>query len=131
MLARLPLRGTDQYGSGGFGASRGNRKHMGVDLACYPGTRILSLWTGEVTKIGYPYHEHRQFRYVEVRGEGTGNHYRVFYISPDVKRGEFVYNLDKLGTAQDLTTLYPDITNHVHFEVKNANDEYVDPRPYL
>jgi len=66
ILAGLPTRGTDTHGSGKWMAPRGSRKHKGVDFACYPDTEIYSGSAGQVTKLGYPYADKLQYRYVEV-----------------------------------------------------------------
>ncbi len=57
----------DTWGSGHFGASRGERTHIGIDYACSPGSQILAPCIGEVTKLGYPYSNDLSFRYVEIR----------------------------------------------------------------
>lgn len=124
-----PIRQNDSHGSGAFGASRGGRTHNGVDIACYAGSRILSMTEGVVTKFGYPYNPSHpkkgHYRYVEVTHDGL--RYRYFYVSPTVSVGDEIKRGDQLGIAQGLLKLYPGITDHVHFEIKQKDGRYVDP----
>ena len=126
MIGKLPMRGTDKYGSGEFGASRGEREHKGIDLACYPDTEILSPVSGVVSKLGYPYKDDLNFMYVQITVSG-GTFHRVFYIIPAVSLGDVVDNMTVIGLSQDLTQRYPGITNHVHYEIKTGTKEYLLP----
>jgi len=130
ILAGLPTRGTDTHGSGKWMAPRGSRKHKGVDFACYPDTEIYSGSAGQVTKLGYPYADKLQYRYVEVTTP-QGIKYRYFYVKPSVEVGNKVDKGTLLGLAQDLTDTYPGITNHVHFEVMDLEGKKVNPWAYL
>ena len=118
--AILPKRTSDAWGSGEFGASRGSRVHKGVDYSCYPDTAILSLVSGVVTKLGYPYADALEYRYVEVT-DGGGFKHRWFYVEPACKAGDEVEEGDIIGTAQDIAGKYskPDkvMLNHVHYEI--------------
>lgn len=129
----VQLRGTDKWGQGHFGASRGGRKHMGVDVCCEAGDLVKSYTPGTVTKIGYPYDPRipgkEDFRYVQVTFDG--NHFRYFYLTPTVFVGQRVLPGDCLGVAQDLTGLYPDITPHFHFEIIDPHGQHVDPKNLL
>lgn len=133
MLTILPVRGVDSWGSGAYLAKRGDRKHNGVDLACYPGTLIMSLGEGIVSKIGYPYDPNDPLkgylRYVQVTDK---NNYdlRYFYIEPIVILGDFIIKGQVLGVTQDLQKPYPGITGHVHFEVKK-DEKYIDPMNWV
>ncbi len=135
MLIKPVMRGFDKFGSGHYGASRGYRLHTGIDLAAYAGSEVYSITSGRVSKIGYPYSpvdkEKGHLRYVEVHPDkGSGFSFRYFYISPTVAVGDVVTALTVLGIVQDLTVIYPGITNHMHFEVK-IDGEFVDPWSYL
>lgn len=122
----LPIRGDDEHGSGAWHAPRGDRLHNGVDYSCYPGTVIFAPMNGTVTKVGYPYGDDLAYRYVQITDE-EGDCHRIFYIDPGVDNDTEVYaNETPIGTAQDLTTRYPGITNHVHYEIKRG-DEYINP----
>ena len=133
-MSLLPMRGTDKYGSGAYGASRGQRTHKGIDLACYPNTRItLSLigieTVGKVTKIGLPYAEHPEYKYVQVTTPNDVD-VRVFYVTPMVKVGEFIDADTVLGISQNLQIIYPGITSHTHIEIKKGTD-FLDPKKYI
>lgn len=132
MLIRAPIRGDDKHGSGAYGASRGSRKHNGVDIACYKGSEVLSINDGKVTKIGYPYDPNDSkkghLRYVQVT---SGDYYfRYFYVHPTVSVGDRVMKDDMLGITQGLLDVYPGITDHFHFEVKQGS-EYINPMNFL
>lgn len=124
MLGELPIRGTDSQGAGYYGAPRGSRTHKGIDLACYPGTSIRSTVCGTVTKLGYPYADKLEFRYVQVTAQATGLNHRYFYITPVVEIGQLVTLETVLGFSQSLP--YDGITQHVHYEIKDGS-EYLDP----
>lgn len=127
--ALLPPRGADKWGSGHFGASRGDRTHNGIDWKVLPGTVILAPVTGTVTKLGYPYSDDLGFRYVQITDSAGADH-RVFYIDPLVPVGHQVFkDRSPIGTVQDLDLRYPGITPHVHYEIK-LNGSYIDPEAY-
>lgn len=129
ITAILPQRGLDSHGSGDWQASRagGRRKHKGVDWLVPVGATVLSVVSGRVTKLGYPYADDLSYRYVEVTDPG-GSRYRVYYIEPLVALNEAVYaNRTPIGVAQDLGQRYPGIPNHVHSEIKRGS-RHVDPR---
>lgn len=139
-------RGSDKHGSGAFGASRGDRIHKGIDYACYPGSRCLSVTCGKVTKIGYPYSQEdpkigwpkwkvkkhnlkKAMRYVQIT-DSKDYHLRYMYLDPTVILGQEVKVDDILGITQDLITVYPGMTGHVHFDVKK-DGEYINPNDYF
>lgn len=128
-LAKMKLRKCDAQGCGHFGASRGTRKHNGVDLDCEPGTLAGSLVDGIVSKIGYPYGDDLSFRYVEVESQGYA--FRLFYVDPAVTEGQRVKRGDILGACQALHNRYPGITDHLHLEIKDEHGDFVDPTPAL
>ncbi|WP_138436349.1 M23 family metallopeptidase [Marinobacter shengliensis] len=128
-LHEMSERKCDGHGCGHFGASRGTRKHQGIDLNCKPMTTVCSPVAGTVTKIGYPYGDDLSYRYVEISSQGYA--FRVFYVDPMVTRGQQVSKSTPIGKAQDLGTRYSGITNHVHLEIKNAAGEFIDPTPVV
>lgn len=117
------VRSLDRWGSGHYGAPRGNREHKGVDLAVDAGTRVYAHFDGEVTKIGYPYGDDLSFRYVQISKDGLDHRY--FYISPEVSKGDKVKTGDLIGVTQKLGNRYPEITEHFHYEIKK-DGKYVD-----
>ena len=125
-----PQRTSDKHGSGHFGASRGSRKHNGVDLACYPGSYVTSHVDGEVTKLGYPYAKHLEYRYVEITDHAKLKH-RFFYIAPFLEEGDHVVAGSIIGASQELGRLYDGITEHIHYEIKDQAGNYINPNDYL
>lgn len=119
-------RKSDSFGSGHYGASRGSRKHSGVDYACYPKSKIFSPVTGQVTKLGYPYADDTSFRYVQVTTR-EGYDVRVFYVNPSVNLNDQVNENSIIGSSQELGKRYPEITEHVHLEIKGKNGKFVNP----
>ena len=120
-----PPRRTDQQGSGHYGASRGQRKHNGVDYACYPDSIVLSNVNGIVTKLGYPYASDLSYRYVQITCIETGLSHRYFYVEPAVNKGDHIKIGDAIGASQELH--YSGIVQHIHYEIKDSDGNYVDP----
>lgn len=126
-LADMKMRSCDVHGCGHFGASRGSRTHMGIDLECNPGVDILSPIDGVVSKIGFPYADPNKnfIRYVEITK--ADYKFRFFYVSPSVEVGDDIKVDDIIGESQCLGQFYPGITEHIHFEVKNPKGIRIDP----
>lgn len=118
------IRGRDAKGEGHFGAARdgGRRKHLGVDLIAAHGTSVMSSVSGTVSRLGWAYAGDPHYRYVEVTTP-AGQVVRHFYVFPLVQVNEAVEaGKTRLGTVQDLTRRYPGITNHLHLEIRQAED---------
>lgn len=144
MMATLPERKTDSYGSGHYGAIRtssdrkGQKKqrgHNGKDFACYPNTTIHSTIHGTVTKLGYPYGDDLSFRYVQITDIEKNDH-RFFYVEPSVNIGDKINSGQAIGKTQKLGDRYPPkknfpITEHLHYEVKDKDGKYIDPEIFL
>ena len=128
-IQNYPIRECDEQGCGYFGASRGSRKHVGIDIECSINAPILSPISGVVTKVGFPYSDEdkKHFRYIEVTKDDY--RFRFFYLSPVLKVGDDVDAGDLLGYSQDLTTTYKGIAQHCHFEVKDKEGNHIDPTP--
>lgn len=131
--ATLPKRGTDDWGSGDFGAPRGTHKHEGQDYACYPDTVIRSKVSGTITKLGYAYKRQLAFRYVQVTELNLLRH-RTFYVEPSVKLYDIISKGDVIGTAQNIAKQYTKptkvMTNHIHLEILQEDGTPVDPEKY-
>lgn len=128
-LNEMSVRKCDGHGCGHWRASRGQRLHHGVDLACVPGTVVTSPLRGAVTKLGIVYADDHHWRYVQVSSGGYD--FRIFYLDPLVEEGEQVCFGKALGKAQRLGGRYESITEHLHFEIKNSRGEHIDPTPSL
>lgn len=116
-------------GDGSFGASRGSRKHNGIDYSVEPGCCVFSHFDGVVTKLGYPYSDDLSYRYIEIT-HMSGNKHRFFYVEPTVQLGQIVHFGDSIGKAQDISAKYAHrgrMTNHVHYEVKTRTGEFLNP----
>lgn len=129
MKAILVQRNSDKWGEGHYGASRGDRKHVGIDYCCSPGSIILAIKGGRVTKLGYAYGDDLSFRYIEIT-DAAGYAARYFYVEPSIKEGDMVFHSDMIGNSQKLGDRYDEITEHVHFEVKDPEGNYIDPNTY-
>ena len=130
MIIRPPIRGQDNHGAGFYHASRGDRLHNGVDLSCPAGSELLCPIHGKITKLGYPYADHMEYRYIQVTMDDLDH--RFFYVqpNPDLALGDIVRPMDVLGVVQDLTLIYEGITNHVHYEIKQGGD-HINPMEFL
>ena len=136
----LRIRGNDCHGSGAYLASRGNRKHNGIDICCESEDIVKALSSGTVTKIGFPYsqapeadRDKKRLRYVQIT-DNYGIDVRYFYVSSVVNVGEYVYKGDMIGTNQELSHIYPGITEHWHFDVllmTEGNKVFLNPEQYL
>lgn len=146
----IQIRGTDIHGSGAYKAPRGNNTHNGIDIIHTPTEPVFAFVPGRVTKIGYPYlqgvnpyevgsEEYIKFqakkalRYVQVTDE-KGFDARYFYVNPSVGTGRSINSGDEIGVAQGLDNIYPDITEHFHFEVLRmvcGKKVFSDPEQYL
>jgi hypothetical protein len=117
----------DAFGSGQYRASRGTRKHAGIDIVTAAGETIFAPITGSVVRQAFPYKSDKNYVGVVIKGSGDWQGYevKIFYVeglfSGPVSQGEVV------GLAQDLTKKYPGITNHVHLEAR-LNGKEIDPR---
>ena len=131
---QLKARISDDWGSGLFGASRGNRTHLGIDYLCEPGDPIYSPVKGRVSKHGYPYipmdDDKITYRYVEIT-DYKGNRHRVFYIEPIAQVDLHIDTNTIIGIAQDISAKYSTskkvMGNHIHSEVIDANGNYINP----
>lgn len=121
----LQKRGQDKWGSGEFGAPRGNHTHNGIDYCVEPEMQILSPAAGKITKHGYPYADDLSFRYVQITDKDGKNH-RVFYCEPILPIGRIVKKDTVIGFSQDLTERYPGITPHIHYEIME-DGKYLNP----
>ena len=121
----LSIRGTDSWGQGHYGASRGDRTHKGIDYVAEVGAEVYPDVSGIVTKIGYPYSDDLSYKYVQI--SSGGYHYRYFYLEPVVLVGQAVSPDTVIGTVQNLDRRYAGITPHVHKEVKDESGNYYNP----
>jgi len=127
-----PMRYTDKFGSGHYGAPRGNKTHRGIDIHAPVNSMILSPVMGEITKQGFPYGDDLSFRYVEITTSDSLR-FRFFYVKllSSLTIGDKIQIDDVIGYTQDLNNRYEGITPHFHFEVKDEDNNYLDPNTFL
>lgn len=129
----------DPAGAGHFGASRGRRSHLGLDLLAKPGQEIKAPVSGRfiVTSI--------KTATIEV---GEGWYFQLIYVTPDKSlHGKNVEKGEVIGIAEDMANIrYPNASgmkNHVHLQLvvpKEVPDSiqsgisgryFLDPTPFL
>ena len=117
------VRKNDKWGSGVFGASRGERPHLGVDLSVRPNAPVFAPIDMEVYSTSMPYSNDSTYSGYKFTYHDGSNSYdgRLWYVNPDtsllgktIRKGEF------LGYAQDLTLKYPGMNNHAHFQLRQT-----------
>ena len=127
----MPVRTSDRWGLGCFGAPRGNRKHPGLDLETIVGQLIKSPVTGTIIRYKKPYGDHGEWDDgVLIRGEKEhiGLTVTLFYCHvPSGLIGAAVIAGAVIGTAADLAAKFSGITNHVHIGVWQ-NHRWIDPQ---
>ena len=123
-----PVVRSDSAGDGHFQAPRGNRLHNGIDYLVEPGTLVYSPVSGVVTKLGYPYGDDLQWRYVEITSDDF-ERFRLFYTEPAVVVDQFVMIGEVVGEAQNIAERYPGqgMLAHIHLEVIDADGNFRDP----
>lgn len=127
VVGLMKSRGRDRYGDGQPGSSRdgGTRAHNGLDIVARPMQQIMSPVGGLVGGVSiqrrpfYTWNPRSGNR--KVCGLGNKTLYVLGLFSGPVQAGGLV------GHAQDLSSKYSGITNHVHLEVFR-NGVRVDPR---
>jgi len=118
------IRDADKWGSGAHGASRGTRRHNGVDFICEPGQSVVSPITGTVVRVARPYAD-SPFSGVLI--ENAQISIKMFYLLPDMKLiGQEVPKGRFVGVAQDIAVKYPGIMPHIHLQV-----DRIDPGLFL
>ena len=134
-ISSLKIRGEDNFGSGAYGASRGTRKHQGVDLVTAENQSIYSSFTGVVKRTVTPYAsgvDSNVLSGIEIIGTGVYSDYvfKIFYLKPSVAVGFSVGLGTKIGNAQTLQNRYKGITNHIHIEIRR-NGILINPKDVI
>ncbi len=128
----LAVRGTDSYGAGHHGASRGRRDHDGTDYNSTPGQQVKAPLSGRVTKISKPYSsgiEAMLLSGVEIEA-CDGTKCWVWYMQPSVNIVGTVVKAGSsiIGTAKTLKNRYKNgITDHVHVRIHTRFGTKVNP----
>ena len=98
-------READAWGEGGFGASRGDRLHKGIDFLGTPAERVSCPCDGVIRRIGRCYGDTDEYKLIEIISGPAW--VRVFYANPEVLPGDEVFIGDALGYVQDIAARYP------------------------
>ncbi len=117
------VRTKDNWGEGRYGASRGNRKHKGVDYICKPGQKVVSPINGIIIREAKPYAKSK-YSGLLIAGEHIA--IKMFYFEPlkipgheimgkEIKKG------DTIGIAQDISEKYPGMDPHIHLEIVSVD----------
>ena len=135
----VEYREPDSFGSGNFGAGRGDRLHYGVDLAVSPGQEIYAPFKGimrEITKI-YTDGSHPELKGIEIVGieDYKGWYAQLLYVDMDYYNGFITKGGYVIGKAQNMASSYgPGMTNHVHYAIykgPRGNRQFVDTESLL
>ena len=121
----------DTAGSGRFGASRGNRKHEGIDLLCEPRQIVRATIPGKLI-TAYPYPD--DWIYTGCRIWGKDWMAKMFYFMPYSHRiNENVLAGEDIGIAQDISLKYGGgMLPHIHVALYKLNPTLlVNPEKYL
>jgi murein DD-endopeptidase MepM/ murein hydrolase activator NlpD len=114
------------WGCGSFGASRGDRKHNGLDIVTTPGQTIFSPISGKVTRFPYPYAGDLNYTGIEIIN--SSYKVKIFYMKSTVAIGTQVTKGQAIGVSQNIAAKYStQMTNHVHIEVYSASGKLLDP----
>ena len=120
------IRICDPFGCGSFGASRGARKHNGIDIVTIPNEMIKSPISGTVTRFPFPYGSDLSYTGIEI----VNSDYKVkmFYVTPTVKINDYVNAGQPVAKSQNIASKYgSSMANHVHIEVYDKNGKLIDP----
>ncbi|NOX91862.1 MAG: M23 family metallopeptidase [Gammaproteobacteria bacterium] len=128
----LAVRGTDSYGAGHHGASRGARVHDGTDYNSTPRQQVKAPLSGKVTKISKPYSsgiDSMVLSGVEIVA-CDGTKCWVWYMQPSVNIVGTVVKAGSsiIGIAKTLKNRYKNgITDHVHVRIHTRYGVKVNP----
>lgn len=108
---------SDSMGDGKFGASRGSRLHLGLDLTCVAGEGVIAPHSGTITREVLPYAGDNHFSGIEIMSDLFISH--LLYVKPLAGSiGDKVEAGDLIGTAQDIQKRYGDKMNpHIHWKL--------------
>ena len=120
------IRHSDRWGSGEYGAPRGNKIHKGNDFIVSPiGQIVVAMAPGNVIRPKNPYANPINgvfFKGILIRA--SDYEYTLFYFEPlDEVLGTRVEEGQILGHAQDISIKYPGIIPHIHAQFDSINPE--------
>eukprot|EP00064_Thunnus_orientalis_P022622 superscaffoldBa00007790_g22830 len=116
------IRGSDIFGEGRFGASRGSRKHGGVDIKCEDGSKVYAPLDMTITRQSIPYRYGTKTAINNgIAFTAEGMRFKLWYIRPTKFSGT-VRKGDLIGTMLSMQSVYSGITSHVHLEKDPKTD---------
>uniref|UniRef100_A0A8C8DG67 Leukocyte cell derived chemotaxin 2, tandem duplicate 1 n=1 Tax=Oryzias sinensis TaxID=183150 RepID=A0A8C8DG67_9TELE len=121
------VRGSDRWGSGHYGASRGGRLHKGLDVKCQDGSAVYAPF--DVTlhgKLTVYTDRNKEAINEGINLKGQGLCFKLFYVRPTRTSGS-VRKGERIGTMLPMQSVYPGITSHVHVQMCDQSD----PTPYF
>ncbi|MCL2439440.1 MAG: M23 family metallopeptidase [Alphaproteobacteria bacterium] len=125
------IRKPDRQGRGNFGAPRsGGREHAGIDIASEPGEPVYALSGGTYTRQNKPYADDPRYTGLDIKDD-DGNTNKYMYVTPIIPVGTEVKEGDLIGRTQPISDKYECMGNHYHFEVRDTENNAIDPDEYL
>lgn len=115
-------RTSDSWGQGHYGAGRGTRKHLGLDIVCGDGATVYVPFDVELKGKVVVYNDPKKAAInngINLSGEGLC--FKLFYVKP-VKYNGKLKKGSVLGTLLPMQTVYPGITSHVHVQMCDKSD---------
>lgn len=130
---RFPIRGPHgtRGAIGDFGAPRsGGRRHEGFDATARCGTPLIAARGGTVGRRRF--HPSLDGNYVVISGRKEGKTYRYSHLTrpAEVAKGERVFTGQVVGYV-GRTGNAASTPCHLHFEIRNSRDRFLDPEPFL
>lgn len=127
IIAGFTIRGEDKAGSGAFGASRGKRKHEGLDILTTLGEPVYAPFNLKFLRIAYPYADKS---YSGALYESDIFKLKIFYMKPidetSFKKG------DVIGYSENISLKYPDAQTHIHLELRDKiTGKMLNPEKYV
>ncbi|KAK2891078.1 hypothetical protein Q8A67_013721 [Cirrhinus molitorella] len=108
-------RKCDKHGCGHYGASRGGRKHQGLDIVCADGATVYAPFDVKLIRRSVPYTNNNAINDgIMLTGEGLC--FKLFYVKPDRYYGTLRKG-QRIGTMLPMQRVYPHITSHVHVQM--------------
>ncbi|XP_077590824.1 leukocyte cell-derived chemotaxin-2-like [Stigmatopora nigra] len=115
-------RGSDSWGQGRYGASRGGRSHQGLDINCDDGSVVYAPFDVTLNGRVIVYNDPKKAAINNgINMEGEGLCFKFFYVKPDKVAGT-VSKGQRLGVMMNMQSVYPGITSHVHVQMCDRSD---------
>jgi len=116
------IRKLDHWGSGEYGARRGQRLHDGVDYVGIPGQDVYMPILGVLERIAKPHAG--DYSGVLIRAKNMSIMLFYFWPFPGMIGQEWREG-DVIGKMQDITKKYDDrMAPHIHMRINSMNPDY-------